>query len=105
MILPDENSNPFCLKEENWLFEHFGAFDVVCPEGVCRCNGSGELERKMGSKKADRLRVVLYGTLHPEVYKELFSMFRYKAFTVRNVLKLFRLSDSKARIVLVLKKT
>ena len=55
VLLPDGNQNPFFLQEKAWLLERFGAFDVVSPKGVYRCEDLGELRQY---KRINRLSKV-----------------------------------------------
>ena len=105
VILADGKQNPFFLQEKQWLFEQFGAFDVICPKGIYRCEGAGDLRRVQGGTKWDMIRALFVGAFDPEAWKELLRMIRHKAFSPKNVLKLFRFSASTAHMTKYLKKS
>lgn len=105
VLLHDGKQNPFFLQEKQWLLNRFGSFDVICPKGIYRCEGEGDLTTVQKGKKSDVVKALFVGALDPEAWKELLWMIRDKAVSPKNVLKLFRFSVSAARMTGYLKKS
>lgn len=104
VLLHDGKQNPFFLQEKRWLLDKFGAFLVVCPKGIYRCEDDGELTPVQQGKRSDVVRALVAGALDSEAWKEMLYMIRDKAFSLKNMLKLFRFSVSAARMTRYLEK-
>lgn len=102
--LSDGKQNPFFLQEKAWLLERFGAFDVISPNCVYRCEDMGDLRQIKKISRLEKMLSCVGSMFDPEVYKELIHMLRDKKCTVRNVLKLFRFSARTAKMYRILKK-
>jgi glycosyltransferase involved in cell wall biosynthesis len=105
VILPNGGQNPFFLQEKQWLLERFGAFDVVCPRGIYRCEEAGELKPLESKHVFKTIRAVVAGTFDPELYREILRMIKDKAANLVDILRLWHFSVNTAQMYYFVRKS
>ncbi len=89
-LLNDGSENPFFRQEKGWIAGTFGAFTVVCPEGILRYGEDGTAERVRSAGAAGKALALLRGLTDRNVRAELGRMRRDGALRPILVLKLLR---------------